>query len=157
MTHLLLFTAFVLWYADFEGKDDAQEIAEHLTIDHTHQWIERAVAFFCAWFITWIICSLPSTWPLLIGHAFLFSAVFRYRLNKLRGLHWAYVSPSSWYDHAFMFLSGFRGGRKYWNNVWHMNVVVDNIKPAIHRAGTTAYLTEITLFALGTAGAIMLL
>lgn len=167
MTHLLLFTAFVVWYADFEGKDDAHEIAAHVKIDHVYQWLQRAVVFSCVWYLLWVLCSKPSTWPLLLGHAFLFSAVFRYLSNKLRGMHWAYVSPSNWYDFAYLVVRGdwkpSRWTWKYWRALWinshWINYEIDEngYRRHIHRAGTTAYGFEITLFALGTAGAIMLL
>lgn len=105
MTHLLLFTAFVLWYADFEAKDDAQEIAAHREIDHSAQWLTRAAVFGSVWYLLWVLVGKPSTWPLLLGHAFLFSAVFRWRLNRLRGLPYWYLSTSSAYDSVFIMLA----------------------------------------------------
>ena len=93
-----------------------------------------------------------------------FTPVFRWRLNRLRGMDARYVSPSSAYDTVFMRLvfrkenkhdapSVFRAHDRIYNKPdWNTEVVRPNranlwingnwYRDHIHRAGTWAYITE---------------
>lgn len=110
MILLIYFLAVCL--AASEAQRDADAIARHETIDHSQRWIYRASTIFGL--------SIASTIVTLnhvgiayaaIGAAFLFSAVFRYRLNILRGLPFDYVSTSNVYDSVFIGLFGTNAGR----------------------------------------------
>ena len=99
LTFLVIFTlAFALACA----KDDAEDIAAHFKINHVAQWLFRAVIVLTASAMLGVPC-------MAIGLAFLFSAVFRFMLNKLRGLGWWWMGPSlarrpkhdSYYDALF--------------------------------------------------------
>jgi hypothetical protein len=96
-----------------------------------------------------------SAIPCAIGSAFLFSAVFRYCLNRMRGLDWRYVSPSSWYDWQFIrHTLGWGNKMNYRDRVREFHginyfepVGTPEYPVRIHRAGTIAYATEITITA----------
>jgi hypothetical protein len=94
----------VVGYAMFEAWQDFERIQEGEDIEHVEGWVVRAI-------ITsylWVVVSFKVGWdalPCAIGSAFLFSAVFRYWLNGMRGKDWRYVSPSNWYDTAWILFS----------------------------------------------------
>jgi hypothetical protein len=133
--------SFAVWCA----CDDGRQIAMNKPVRHVRQWLLRAsvVTLLC------VVIGLP--W-LAIGLAGLFSAVFRFALNRLRGLSPRYVGPwSSLYDRA-MFLP-WRG--KYPEDIYvmasryfltraprHLEFRTD-----IHRAGRIAYAVELLTFA----------
>ena len=116
------------------------------------QWYVRA-------FVVLGVCLMFCVPWLSIGLAGLFSAVFRFRLNRLRGLDWRYVSPSNWYDFAFIWACWYSEGHamptqrlKRMAEIFHRNIYAEvdfmNLyRPAIHRAGTIAYITEGLVFA----------
>jgi hypothetical protein len=108
--------AFTVLYAIWCATDDHRQIANHGHIDHREQWFIRAV-------VMSIACLLIGTLPMVVAMAFLFSAVFRFTLNYLRGLDWRYVSASNIYDSVFIWAA--RGN--------------------IHRAGIVAYITELVV------------
>lgn len=147
---LALFFAVVYWLAIAEAHDDHGQIRRHEKIDHFRQWIFRAVIVGGAAFI---LCAFTpiSFLPLWGAGGFLFSALFRWKLNKLRGLDWRYIAPwSNYYDRLFY---------RVWNgfvwNLWHwpsrQNIEAamrmyttgweESIKD-IHRAGLLAYIVE---------------
>jgi hypothetical protein len=95
MTALILTTIAIAilsaWY-------DKVRIAGGHEILHVPRWLIRA--------------ALVTIAALLFGHPWmvlglwgLFSAVFRFALNRWRGKDWRYVSPSNWYDTAFIVFS----------------------------------------------------
>lgn len=107
-----LFLLLVALFAWAESKRDARLIREGKPIDHKKRWRLRAGLvcigailptgpYECA--LNWLILL---KWALLcIAAGALFSACFRYLLNKRRGKHWAYVAPwSSVYDRVWYIL-----------------------------------------------------
>jgi len=149
----LITGAFILVaaYAVFEAWRHFLRIEEHKRINHIGAWTVRAL-------VTCLILGLASfklgysAIPCAIGSAFLFSAVFRYCLNSMRGLHWAYLSPSAHYDWLFMRLTGKFGNRasliKEWPSDYHgSNEVTDYVHDITHRAGTIAYIIEVAILA----------
>lgn len=155
MWPVLPFIAVVYYIAIFEADKDAFAIEAHLKIDHAAGWCRRALGIMVP---AGIVClALPSWWtllPLLVLGAFLFSAVFRARLNKLRGLDWRYVAPwSNYYDRVFYAVACFMEHRTWWwsgprwpdlARFYHQEnykLTVDKV----HEAGRLAYITEITL------------
>ena len=128
--------------AELSARDDARQIRRNLIIDHVMQWYIRAVVVLG---VCWL-CGVP--W-LSIGLAGLFSAVFRWRLNRLRGKDWRYVSPSSWYDRLWMRISAgewqstrvmdYYFSTYYEGNTYYMR--------ELHRAGAIAYIVEGLVFA----------
>jgi hypothetical protein len=89
----LIIGAFMLVcaYAAFEAWRDYFAIESHIRINHVWSWIVRAVLVSCMWGIAAVKIGYSAI-PYAIGSAFLFSAVFRYCLNKLRGKDWRYVA-----------------------------------------------------------------
>jgi hypothetical protein len=105
-----LFTAA---HALFWAATDARDIRNGKNINHPVRWVLRAaievgaslVFAFTRNELIGIRLALVT-----IAAAFLFSALFRFLLNTMRGRHWAYVSPSSWYDRQFIRLMKSRAG-----------------------------------------------
>lgn len=145
--------AYIVTYllARSEGKDDAQRIANGERIDHAAEWTERAgmVGIICA--SLYLISPWAGILDLLLsmlGCAMLFAPVHRFTLNKLRGLDWRYVSPSSWYDWQFLRLThaGYDGERDEaieWHGRRYSLLLVYSID--VHRAGLLAYAVEAIL------------
>ena len=141
----LAYAACALAFAEQCSKWDAEEIAYRIehggeSLDHAPMWRFRA-GFVAALALGVVILAnyeAPRHWslllPLLGFGAFAFSAWFRDRLNKRRGLDWRYVSASNHYDRAFLFVSHVLPGA-YEDDEW------------VHRAGTIAYITEMTITA----------
>lgn len=86
--------AVALWSA----CDDAEQIALNKRIHHVRQWFIRAA-------LVGLVCLCAGLPLFAIPMGALFSSVFRFTLNRLRGLDWRYVSPSSWYDSAWIIAS----------------------------------------------------
>lgn len=153
MWPVLPFIAVVYYIAIFEADKDAFAIEAHLKIDHAAGWCRRALGIMVP---AGIVClALPSWWcilPLLVLGAFLFSAVFRYRLNKLRGLHPCYVAPwSNVYDRVFYAISILAWSDRdilEMDRDWYFKPGFRLVKGDVHRAGRLAYITESTLVAL---------
>ena len=142
----LAYAACVLAFAEQCSKWDAEEISYRIanngeSLDHAPMWKFRA-GFVAALALGVVILAnyergdvpLSLLLPLLGFGAFAFSAWFRYRLNKRRGLDWRYVSASNHYDRAFLFVS-------------HVLPVACEDDEWAHRGGTIAYITEITIIA----------
>ena len=134
--------------AELSARDDARQIRRNLIIDHVMQWYIRAL-------VVLGVCLVFCVPWLSIGLAGLFSAVFRWRLNRLRGLDVRYVSPSNWYDWQFIrHTLAWVNKRDYWNRVREFHGI-NYFEPAgtpeypvrIHRAGTIAYIFEGLVFA----------
>ena len=119
----ILTAAFAVWCA----CDDDLQIAMNKPVKHVRQWLLRAsvVTLLC------VVIGLP--W-LAIGLAGLFSGVFRYTLNRLRGLSPWYMSASNYYDIAFL---------------WVAHVIPGAIDGDewVRRAGRIAYAVELLTFA----------
>jgi len=108
---MILAYLLTLFLAYIEARYDFNRIELHLPIQHIVGWIRRAVL---AGFIVWGCYAyewLDNPWLIYPACAFLFSAFFRYRLNKLRGKPPTYISESNYYDRVFLGLSPKHGGR----------------------------------------------
>ena len=96
----LLYIAIIL-FANRESLLDYIKILLHQKIDHISSWIYRAT------FALVIIFLIPNTtlfdkFLLSIAVAFLFSAIFRFRLNGRRKKPLRYISTSNIYDSIFI-------------------------------------------------------
>jgi hypothetical protein len=150
----LIFAAFalVVAYAIFEAWMDNERIQAHERIDHIEGWVIRAIVTIFLWMVASFKIGYSAI-PCVIGSAFLFSAVFRYSLNGMRGLDWRYVSPSSWYDWQFICHTlgwvnkmNYRVRVREFHGINYFEPVGTPEYPVrIHRAGTIAYITEATI------------
>lgn len=165
----LAFAAIVLAFAEQCSKWDAEEIAYRIehggeSLDHAPMWGFRAGVVAALAVVAWLLANHEASqhWsvvlPLLGFGAFAFSALFRYRLNKRRGLDWRYMSPSAWYDYGFLMLTGaweWKHPRWTWRNWrgfmehthWTNYALEPTYLSQVHRAGTIAYITELTITA----------
>jgi len=92
----------VLWtlvLAVIMAERDAAAIKAGAEINHVLWWWIRAIAVA-------VPCVVIGKALLSIGMAGLFSAVFRWELNALRGVRCTYISRSNLYDSAFIMLAG---------------------------------------------------
>jgi hypothetical protein len=158
----LITAAFLLvvGYAMFEARQDFERIQEGDHIDHISEWFIRASVTLFIWGVASFKIGI-DTIPCAIGSAFLFSAVFRYSLNKLRGKDWRYVAPwSAIYDCFWMMISihitsfRFTDVRRMWPTKAHLDgfrvfYVAESgvMTNAVHRAGTIAYAFEVLILA----------
>lgn len=94
------FWCSVLLLAILSGHWDAEQALSHQRIDHIRKWLLRAV-------LTGIAAGIALPWshgawkgslPVLLAAAPVFSLLFRSVMNRERGLHQLYVSPSNAYD-----------------------------------------------------------
>jgi len=97
---VLLYIAIAL-FANRESLLDYTKISMHQKIDHISSWIYRAT------FALMIIFLIPNTtlfdkFLLSIAVAFLFSSIFRFRLNGRRKKPLGYISTSNIYDSVFI-------------------------------------------------------
>jgi hypothetical protein len=152
--------AIVIAYAKFEAWWDNERIEAGERIDHIEGWIVRAIIVGFLWTVASFKIGLDAI-PCAIGSAFLFSAVFRYCLNRMRGKDWRYVAPwSAIYDCFWMMISihitSFRvtDVRRMWPTKAHLDgfrafYVAESgvMTNAVHRAGTIAYAFEVLILA----------
>jgi hypothetical protein len=159
MIALGIFTIIAV-FAVFEAWQDFEIINNHEEVEHINAWMLRA-------FVTCYLWGAASIWIgwdaaiYAVASAFLFSAVFRYALNRMRVLDWRYVSQSNFYDLVFMSISWLTmarewipplgsmqlyGRRNYYDNRSGLLPPIGlHWKQMIHRAGTVAYITELTI------------
>lgn len=155
----MTYAACILWtvfIAIWSAYDDAEEIAAGVKLNKALQWCVRALG------VTAFCVAAGQPW-LSVGMGALFSMVFRFTLNKLRGLDWRYVSPSSWYDFMLIWGCWYREGHarptprlRRTAQIYHRNLYpeVDFLnlyREAVHRAGLLAYIVEglvVLIFAL---------
>lgn len=139
-------------YAAFEAWGDFEHIQAHVRIDHAEGWMVRAFVVGYMWVVLSFKIGCDAV-PGAIGSAFLFSTVFRYCLNKMRGKDWRYLSPSAWYDYAFLMMTGaweWKQPRWTWSNwqgfIRQAHWTNYKLNPPyvlqVHRAGAIAYLCE---------------
>ena len=150
MTALILTTIAIAilsaWY-------DKIRIAGGHEIKHVPRWLVRAALVSIAAFVfghPWMVLGL---WGL-------FSAVFRFALNRWRGLDWRYIGPwSNTYDrvfhgiviryrHGFWIPADFLGEERdiYFGGRGIDATSTQSAKDDIHRAGTIAYIVEVVAF-----------
>ena len=151
MTALILTTIAIAilsaWY-------DKVSIAGGHEIMHVPRWLIRAALVTLAAFV------FGHPW-MLLGLWGLFSAVFRFALNRWRGLDWRYLSPSSWYDWTFIWIGSLPGRGFYvsalWDNEARKTIEAQwgtvgyhaGWEPYVrwaHRGGTLAYIVEVVAF-----------
>lgn len=105
MTEVLI---FCMIHAFSASEDDAAAIRANEKIDHVRQWLIRSM-------IACAVCGIAGAmfgWSIagfflgVIAYSMVFSAMFRYKLNKLRGLKFDYMSLSNTYDSVFFLLFG---------------------------------------------------
>ena len=134
-----IYLAWLTCFATREAANDAWSIGQGHHIDHRVEWTSRCAAA--------LIVSSPVLWfcfsPLLVLGwlgmlAFGFSALFRYRLNKARGLSPWYMSTSNHYDGFFIRIT------IWWNSLFRPSSDPD-------LAGRIAYGVEVALFLVGIA------
>jgi hypothetical protein len=150
----LIFAAFalVIAYAMFEAWQDFERIQVHERIDHIEGWVIRAIITIFIWGVASFKIGYSAI-PCAIGSAFLFSAVFRYSLNRMRGKDWRYVSLSSWYDSFFIGMNlrnmiVFNDWIIDQNEEWYKKTdFYAEHQAEVHRAGTIAYITEVVILA----------
>ncbi len=137
---MLASTLITLALAEYASRDDFQQIGKGSKIRHGIQWLFRAA-------VVGLACWLDDCTLYAVPLAFLFSAVFRWRLNGLRGNDWRYVAPwSSVYDMClFAFANQWIPPKPYLSLIRTAYSV-----KLIHRAGTLAYIFEAVCFVAGT-------
>jgi len=135
---LLFHIGVVFALALSEGEHDARTIMRGAYIDHVRGWLVRA-SFMVLCGAAVISIFGAFTLQVVLGmsliSAFGFSALFRYRLNKVRSLSPYYVSPSNYYDRFFI-------------SITNIGAVKDE-EYDINSAGRVAYITEGVLFTVG--------
>lgn len=165
----ILFAVFLLvlfLYARMEAKHDAWLIMNGKSIDHDPSFVNRLLLCALVWLAASVVFIglkgeftlkpllwIPSGWAL-------WTMGFRWKLNKARALDWRYVSPSNWYDFAFMVTCGDTLPHKQWTwKNWRNCCIAThstgydlnhNYTKHVHRAGTIAYCFELTVFLLFT-------
>lgn len=164
----LVHLTVVYVFAQAEAWSDHMLIKNGYSIDHVRAWFIRAGVIALS-----MVILVPffgpfegndlmgfNLWTVLgfcLMSAFGFSAVFRYQLNKIRGLDALYVAPwSNWYDMAMWMATNFFVLHP-WNWEDLRERYFDGEKQwvkSIHRAGRLAYIVEATLFTLGLAMAL---
>lgn len=156
MIAIIMITVFM---AMSSAADDDHQIRADRPIHHGAQWMARA---FVLVILAWL---LDQTW-MVLGLWGLFSAVFRFSLNRFRGLDVRYLSPSSWYDWTFIWIGSLPGRGFYvsalldnearktieaqWGTVGYHAGWEPYVRWA-HRGGTIAYIVELASFVAVTA------
>ena len=151
---LIVFIALMLFAAWAYANGDAITIKQGMDIDHTGAWIERAgFATIC------IVIALIVTWNgwMLLGLPLVaygtFTPAFRYLLNKARGKHPCYVSPSNWYDKFWLDATWdpAMSGTMHWNEMLRtpLSSMPKLFRDAVHIAGGIAYIVEVCALILG--------
>ena len=147
MLSLLVASILIFLFAQIESADDYAQIQRKETIDHAQQWLMRGTMT-----VLYLLFCGELWWA--FGLAGLFSAVFRFQLNKKRGLDWRYVSPSNLYDYVWLFITWFRHLSRpvpmrdaylfHHSYYWPMGLN-DQYQPSVHRAGALAYTAEMVV------------
>jgi hypothetical protein len=136
-------TLITIALAEYASRDDFHQIGKGSKIRHGLQWLFRAA-------VVGLACYLDNCLLYAVPLAFLFSAVFRWRLNGLRDDWWWYLGPmldargskNSKYDSVFHWIAWTSSGQKKDHEGYY--VYCDN------RAGTLAYIFEAVVFVVGT-------
>lgn len=150
----MTYAACILWtvmLAVWSAVDDAEQIAAGERLNKPLQWCFRA-------FGVTAFCLAAGLWWMALPMGALFSMVFRFVLNRLRGLDWRYVSPSSWYDWQFirayrtqvLFAHGPASDQREQDVLRHGSryECYGSYRIKIHRAGLLAYIAEAIVIAL---------
>lgn len=146
VTYRLLFTILhaLLW-----ASKDAGDIRAGKSIRHGVRLAMRAGIEVVVSAV--VVYVYGRIWPaalLTIACGLLFSAVFRFAINTMRGRDWRYISPSSWYDRFW--LSTQDSDNWLMTDESHARFLAHNgpYVGEVHRAGLIAYCFEALMFAL---------
>ncbi len=105
IVYFSIIAAFALFFAHYCAWDDYYEIdVLKKNPNHIKQWLIRAgISVAAIVIISGVgeVLTLRMFGLMSVAVAFLFSAWFRYRLNRLRGKDWHYISLSNAYDRTF--------------------------------------------------------
>ena len=150
IVYFTIIAAFALFFAHYCAWDDFTQIGKDEPVHHVKQWLIRAGISVAAIIIisgVGEVLTLRMFGLMSVAVAFLFSAWFRYRLNKLRGLEWYYMGPvlsdrtkkDSWYDGLYHWLAyAISGFNAVYYDGYHTTY-------SLNTPGKIAYATEITL------------
>jgi hypothetical protein len=145
---------FISAWAAYCAWDDRQQIQRGENIHHRLQWFIRCLV------AVGLVAVVAASWSqatfLAIGSGALFSMVFRYCLNRMRGLDWRYISPSSWYDYVYLVISGAWSWKpngwkwKNWQGLMRNShtgsILFDSqYQSSVYRAGLIAYALELVV------------
>lgn len=168
MIFYAFFLAYMAMLAVSEWHTDYQTIKLGIDVDHAKGLARRVRLGAIGWVIM-TMCACLSTltvyWAALLwipaGWA-LWTMLFRFLLNKSRGLDWRYVSPSNWFDWQFLkriwfTVDGHSTTRKH-AIVYHGKVYKSGpfYTKAVHRAGLLAYIFEAVIFITANVGVFLL-
>lgn len=136
---------FTVLFALYCAQDDARQIRMGVTIKHASQWIVRAgvVLLFMVCFVVLTKPTIGQAVLITLACAPLFSMVFRFLLNTMRGRHWNYISPSSLYDWQYLRPFMHPIDRTECVEAWHVYMA----SMSALRAGRVAYVVEGVAFA----------
>ena len=131
--------------AEISARDDFRQIGDNEKIRHFLQWCIRAAIVGAACLADWYWFNGP--WYTVIGMAGLFSAFFRWRLNRMNDDWWWYLGPrldqrgskDSRYDTVFHWLVWTFTGRRTDHEGYY--VYCDECP------GKLAYIVELVVFA----------
>ncbi len=152
MITLPILIVAIVCVAYMEASDDYNSIVRNIPITHVDPgryivcavWALVLAAFAQTW---WALLYFPITWAV-------FTISFRFLLNRKRGKHWAYVSPSNGYDWWFLkrvwfTMDGHVTTQKH-AIIYHWQVYPGGpfYLKANHRAGAFAYATEAIVLAI---------
>ena len=140
-----------------ESYSDFVDIEDNKPINHSAGFKRRVgVALITAAMISLFVATGMDEldWSLLkifgglclVSYGF-FTPVFRWRLNRLRGMDARYISPSNWYDRLCMLPFVAPGVSMLDAENWTLYhrasyVKVDRYTKHVHRSGLTAYAVE---------------
>ncbi len=165
LTAIFLFAIFAFaWWneaprdaEESEARKDPKHPKFNVSLDHERGLIGRVavcsllfLSYGLAWHWLTMFTHPEKMWNFLwvIGAGWaVFTSSFRWRLNRLRGLDWRYVSPSNWYDWQFLALTGWKNRgyqAKDWD--WYYANRLGWGRNEIHRSGTIAYTFEALVF-----------
>lgn len=155
MITLPILIVCIMLFAWKEADDDARAIAESnktgkpFTHDDPDRYIMGivitlilSVASLLECVTWWALLYFPITWAV-------FTISFRFLLNRKRGKHWLYVSPSNGYDRIWLRLSHWsvfgcwpRESTLQFDNRLYLDKSRRPVSDYIHRAGAFAHSFE---------------
>jgi hypothetical protein len=101
---IILCVLSMLIMAHHEAEHDYGLIKDNLYVNHINGFIRRMFSSIITVVLLVFLFNTPL-WkiiPLNIMNAVIFSSMFKYRLNTLRGLNLQYISVSNYYDNFFI-------------------------------------------------------
>ena len=136
---MIIAIVLTIIYALWEAKGDYDDIEGGVFINHVQRWLTRATIAGVFGFFLWGPFQL-------LAIAMLFSAVFRYELNRRRGMNPFYVAPwSNFYDRVFYSIVLSRWLSKGEAFLVERNYYSGEYTEDIYDAGKVAYVVEAVL------------